>query len=344
MRGTSSAIVGAVSLILTAAAPPESLARQWMLVERDGSAPDRSLLFVDRGSISREGDNARARAALVFEQPRDGIKGFEASYDFRCGARQQRRRDIVFTQADGAAQPSALAPAGWSAVSPDTPAASVNLIACGGPLPPDAISIAGTPMANASRFFAPPQLASAAPVSASGHRLVPRDELMCRLQHGETAAQVSAHPDPAPAACRSAAMSARSPAPTAPVRTATESYRRLLDGIIRADAQDWQTNIYEPGSMAIVDVRHDARGNLVSLKGTYFYEANRRVRTFLNSVGAENTGWSQGWVEARFAGGRLQCLQYHDRDSCIASTRDYYQQANEAERQHLEYCRITGNC
>jgi hypothetical protein len=196
-------------ILATSSAPAERGARQWALVERGGSAPDRSLLFVDPGSLRRDGDNASARAALVFERPQEGgIKGFEVSYDFRCGARQQRRHDIIFTQANGAAQPSALAPSSWSAVAPGTPAATIREIACGGALPAGAVSIAGSPIANASRLFPVPQLASAAPGARTPPRLVPRDELTCRLQRGETAAQVSAHPDPAPAACRAGAATA----------------------------------------------------------------------------------------------------------------------------------------
>jgi hypothetical protein len=343
MRGNSCAVLAgaAASILLTAASPPaEDAARQWALVEREGSAPERSLLFVDRGSLRRDGDNASARAALVFESPQEGgIKGFEVSYDFRCGARQQRRHDIIFTQADGAAQPSALPPAGWSTVAPDTPTAAVHAIACGGAFPAGAVSIAGTPAASASRFFPATQMANAAP-AARTPRLVPRDELVCRLQHGETPAQVSAHPDPAPAACRGAALAAGRATARPVLRV--DAYAELLDRIVRADSQDWAVNSYG-GDMEIVNVQRDEHGNVTMLRGNYRYGSNPRLYgTILGGSGGGSSRF--GWVEAHFANGRLQCLQYHDRAGCIASTRDYYQQGNDAAAEHYEYCAITRNC
>jgi hypothetical protein len=285
----------------------------------------------------------------VFENPQDGgIKAFEMTYDFRCAAGQQRRHDIIFTQADGTPQPSALAPASWSAVSPGTPTATVREIACGGALPSGATSIAGIPFASAARFFPAPAMASAAPVRGAGSGgLLSRDALVACLR--QTSGPVSA-------ACRDARASAargraaRLGNSQSPVRsdaaTAGESYAQLLDRIVQTDSQDWAVNSYASGSMQIVDVRRDARGNITMLRGNYRYGRGnpRYAGTIFGGASITTGSETAPWVEAYFANGRLQCLQYHDRSSCITSTRDYYEEARQAESEHAEYCAITRNC
>lgn len=331
-----------------AAQPARGAAHAWWYLGEQNAAPHRRLFFADRSSLTRRGDTASMRAALVFEQVEDGIKGFEVTYDFRCGAREQRTRNARFTQADGSMAGDQRPADPWQPAAPGSATEAVLDAACGGRFPAEAHSIAGLPVGEAQRIFA-----SAAPVSRPGSEGLMSREALVQCMHAA---------GPESPACRNArASAARGRAavqPQAPARSAAasgqQSYDRLLDDIVQEDSRAWQVNRYEPGSMRVVNVQRDARGNVTAIRGNYRYAANAATSSRLRGTILDPSLWGgiappsanagEGWVEARFVGGRLQCLQYHDRSSCVASTRDYYQQANQAEVEHHEYCEITRNC
>jgi len=69
-----------------------------------------------------------------------------------------------------------------------------------------------------------------------------------------------------------------------------------LDAIVADDSRGWQTNKYVPGSMSnVLLVDGDLQSGTFALRGDYTYNQS-----------------AQGWVIARFKGGQLDCLQYHD--------------------------------
>jgi hypothetical protein len=96
--------------------------------------------------------------------------------------------------------------------------------------------------------------------------------------------------------------------------------------------------------MQIADMRRDARGNVSMLRGNYRYGSGGNRRYWGTILQGAGSGERNGWVEARFVNGRLQCLQYHNRSSCITSTRDFYDEGNEASRERHEYCQVTRSC
>jgi hypothetical protein len=69
-----------------------------------------------------------------------------------------------------------------------------------------------------------------------------------------------------------------------------------LEAIVAADALGWRTNRYLPGSMRDVRViENTPAAGTFSVRGNYTYNET-----------------ATGWVIAKFKGGRLDCLQYHD--------------------------------
>ncbi len=327
LLAAGAAALSSTGLETSSIAQPAVPAAGWWYVGEAGRAPQRQVIFIDRSSVRARGGEARVRAMQVFEQPREGMKGLAVTYAFRCTARHFQTHDVVFTTTAGAEEPGVFDD--WAPVAPNSVAALLLDAACFARFDSAARRIAGAPLAEAQGIFrnldrAPPQVAAAAP---RGGGLMPRDQLVQCL---------GASPPNTPA-CREARASAergRAAAPGKPQGPARataapprESYDQLLDRIVQADSQDWMFNRYEAGSMHIINVQRDARGNVSMLRGNYRYRSG-----------------PSGWVEAHFANGRLQCLQYHNRDVCIASTGDFYQGGAEAERDRHEYCQITRNC
>jgi hypothetical protein len=338
MRLSAFAAAGAVALSSTflqsvaSAQPASGPATGWWYAGRSGEAPQRQLVFIDRGTVRTRAGNAGARVMAVFEQPRGDVKAFVITYGFQCRARRFQTRDAIFTTTAGTNEPEAGIAQDWTGVEPGSVAALVLDAACSGSMSNEARRIAGAPVEEAGRMFA-----DRAPMAPTGP--MPRAGAGGLLSRDELAGCLRQNAGPVSAACRNARASAergRAGArgrSQAPVRgdavVARDSYDQLLDRIVQADSQDWAFNRYAAGSMRVVGVQRDGRGNLSSLRGNFQYRA-----------GMSPTGW----VEARFANGRLRCLQYHNRPECISSTRDFYQEGMEAEREHAEYCAITGNC
>lgn len=334
----------AVSMPAQAEAQP---AQGWWYAGQSGQAPQRQLIFVDRPSVRRSGDSASARAMHVFEQPRGDVRAFAITYAFLCGARRFQSRDAVFSTTSNTENPHNGIVDDWSAAAPGSVAALILDAACAGRFDSEAHSIAGTPFAAADAMFrGTPQQVATGPQTGGG--LLSRDQV--------TACLSGSAPQDSPA-CRQARASAergRQPAPArspsaapAAAPVGSQSYDQLLDSIVQADSRDWQFNRYISGSMRVVRVERDASGNISLLRGNYRVGASSRLSgTILDPRPYQGitTPAPDAWVEARFANGRLQCLQYHDRSSCITSTRDYYRESREAEREHLEYCAITRNC
>lgn len=361
MRGyllLAAAGAAAISIPVSAspgAAQPANAARAWWFAGELRAAPDRRLFYIDRNSIARRGDQASARAMMVFEQPQDGIRAFETTYEFRCGTRQQRTRNALYTMANGGVEPGSGPPDPWEPTAQGSATEAVFNAACGGRFAGEARSIAGLPLAEAQRLFAANAAPGAPSVSKPSSGGLMSREALVQCLNGST--------PPDTPACRNARASAErgraARTPQAPARAVAaasagqESYAQLLDSIVQEDSKAWHFNKYEPGSMMIVDVRRDAQGNISMLRGNYRYDMNRRITGTLLDVFTQippgaPAGAPTGWVEAYFADGRLQCLQYHDRSECLTSTRDYYQRGNQQgsnpEAEHHEYCVITRNC
>jgi hypothetical protein len=75
-----------------------------------------------------------------------------------------------------------------------------------------------------------------------------------------------------------------------------QALTRRLEAIVAADSIGWRSNRYLAGSMrnARVTEGNFASGTF-SVRGDYTYNED-----------------SSGWVIAKFVGGQLSCLQYHD--------------------------------
>jgi hypothetical protein len=356
MRVAAFAVAGAAAL---STAPQSTAAEQgggasavWWYVAQSGQAPQRQLAFLDRAAVTHSGDAASARVLHIFERPRGDVRSFAITYAFRCAARHYQSRDVVFDTTANRFEREDGVVDDWSPVVPNSIAATVLEVACFSRFERGARAIADTPMDEAARIlgFQPLPIAEdpaprgAAPALRTG-RLMPRDQLVQCLR--------GTGPDTP--ACREARASAErgraartgsaQPAGRGGAAAGGESYAQLLDRIIQADSEGWEFNTYESGSMQIVDMRRDARGNLSMLRGNYRYGRGnpRYYGTILGGVRI-STGPEEPWVEAHFVNGRLQCLQYHNRPSCITSTRDFYREGHEAESQHHEYCQITHNC
>lgn len=80
-------------------------------------------------------------------------------------------------------------------------------------------------------------------------------------------------------------------------RPATPAQTRLLTNAIVQDSRSWLMNRYDVGSLT--NVRASTIGGVTMLRGDYSYN-----------------GGTRGWLEARVAGGRIECIHYHDTGGC----------------------------
>lgn len=81
---------------------------------------------------------------------------------------------------------------------------------------------------------------------------------------------------------------------------ASQAQANLLERAVRQDSSAWILNRYDVGSMSNVRVSSNT-GGVTTLRGEYTYN-----------------GGSRGWVEARLASGRVECLGYWDTGGCTA--------------------------
>lgn len=149
---------GAVALPLTiiaasGAAQTGTAASGWWYVGRSGQAPARQLVFVDRSTMRRSGDEASTRAMQVFEQPRQNIRAFAITYAFQCSARRIQSRDVRFTTIANREEPENGVIDDWSAVAPGSVAALLLDASCSGRFASEARRIVGAPLAEAQAIF-----------------------------------------------------------------------------------------------------------------------------------------------------------------------------------------------
>lgn len=87
--------------------------------------------FVDRDSIVRNGNNAKANIFVVFDTPsKEGTVGYTASSEFSCSDRKQRDTQAVYIRNDGSTRRDNMVN-DWEAVKPGSVMASVLQEACG---------------------------------------------------------------------------------------------------------------------------------------------------------------------------------------------------------------------
>lgn len=176
LRCLLAAGVAALSLApyeASAAAQPGA-ANGWWYAGRAGEAPQRQLVFIDRGTVRAQGGEASARVMAVFEQPRGGMKAFAMTYAFRCAARQFQTRDAVFTTIANRQEAENGLLDDWSAVVPGSVAATLLDAACHGRFDREARRIAAAPMVEASRIFRGEIQSAAAPQRGPARRSAPR--------------------------------------------------------------------------------------------------------------------------------------------------------------------------
>ncbi len=87
--------------------------------------------FVDRSSIVRNGNNAKANVFVMFDTPTDeGTVGYTASSEFSCVDRKHRDTQTTFLRNDGSTRSNNIADK-WDTVSPDSVIEAVLKQACG---------------------------------------------------------------------------------------------------------------------------------------------------------------------------------------------------------------------
>ncbi|MEA3043160.1 MAG: hypothetical protein QOH47_998 [Sphingomonadales bacterium] len=245
MRIAAFAAAGAVALLSTvpqsrAVAQTGGAPAGWWYAGQAGQTPQRQLIFVDRSTVRSAGGNASGRAMAVFEQPRGDLKAFAITYELQCGARRFRTRDALFTTIAGTEEPEAGIAQDWTEAGPGSVAALVLDAACFGRMDGAARRIAGPPLAEAESIFRGAVQIAAAP--SVPRRLLPRDELACRLRHGESAQQVSQHPDATPAGCRVDARAAHSDAVARTVPTRGTARPAAMPASMLCEGQQVVTN------------------------------------------------------------------------------------------------------
>jgi hypothetical protein len=117
-----------VSVALISSVPMVAQASDWFIA---ASAQGGSQYFVDRDSIVRNGNNAKANLFVVFGTPTDeGTVGYTASSEFSCADRRYRDTQTTFLRNDGSTRHNNIADE-WDTTKPDSVIEAVLQQACG---------------------------------------------------------------------------------------------------------------------------------------------------------------------------------------------------------------------
>jgi hypothetical protein len=120
-------VVG-VSVALIAA-PLTAQASDWFLAASGQSGA--SKFFLDRDSIVRNGNKAKANTFVVFGTPtEEGTVAYTASSEFSCSDRKQRDTQINYMRNDGSTRRNNIAD-DWNTVNPGSVMEAVLQQACG---------------------------------------------------------------------------------------------------------------------------------------------------------------------------------------------------------------------
>lgn len=117
-----------VSLALIAA-PITAQASDWFMAASGQSGT--AKFFLDRDSIVRNGNNAKANVFVVFDTPsEEGAIAYTASSEFSCSDRKQRDTQTTYMRNDGSTRRSNIAD-DWDTVNPGSTMEAVLQQACG---------------------------------------------------------------------------------------------------------------------------------------------------------------------------------------------------------------------